>query len=284
MEYLPPPSSDEPSPKPVGASEPATASEPPRRKGLGSLGAIGAAALALLLKFKLLLVGLKFLAPLWLFLVSLWLYVTLFGWQFAVVIILLLLAHEFGHYFAFRAYGLPAKLPMLIPLFGAVTYGAVPEELEHDAYIALAGPLTGLALAVACYAAGVLTHDRFWFAVADTSAFLNLFNMIPIPPFDGGRVVGAIWPALWIGGFVIFIAASIYLHIPILFILIIGVLGAPALISAFRGHVDPRAARMTTGSRISVSIWYLATMFGLVYISAISHGIASPHAAQSVNW
>lgn len=284
MEYLPPPSSDEPSPKPVGAREPAAPSEPPRRKGLGSLGAIGAAALALLLKFKLLLVGLKFLGPLWLFLVSLWLYVTLFGWQFAVVIILLLLAHEFGHYFAFRAYGLPAKLPMLIPLFGAVTYGAVPEELEHDAYIALAGPLTGLGLAVACYAVGVVTHDRFWFAVADTSAFLNLFNMIPIPPFDGGRVVGAIWPALWVGGFVIFIAAAFYLHIPILFIAIIGVLGAPSLIAAFRGHVDPRAARMTTGSRVSVSIWYLATLFGLVYISAISHGIAAPQAAQSVNW
>ncbi len=280
MEYLPPPSSDEPSPKPVAASEP-----PPRRKGLGSLGAIGAAALALLLKFKLVLfLGLKLLGPLWLFLVSLWLYVVLFGWQFAIVIILLLLAHEFGHYFAFRAYGLPAKLPVLIPLLGAVTYGAVPEELEHDAYIALAGPLTGLALAGACYGAGVVTGDRFWFAVADTSAFLNLFNMIPIPPFDGGRIVGAIWPALWIGGFVIFVGAAFYLHIPILFILVIGVLGAPALIAAFRGHVDPRAARMTAGSRVSVSIWYLATLFGLVYISAISHGVASPHAAQSVNW
>jgi Zn-dependent protease len=279
VEYLPPPSGDEPSPKPVAVSEP-----PPRRKGLGGLGAIGAAALALLLKFKLVLVGLKFLTPIWLFLVSLWLYVVLFGWQFAVVIILLLLAHEFGHYFAFRAYGLPAKLPMLIPLFGAVTYGAVPEELEHDAYIALAGPLTGLALAAACYGAGVVSHDRFWFAVADTSAFLNLFNMIPIPPFDGGRIVGAIWPALWVGGFVIFIAAAFYLHIPILFILIIGVLGAPALIAAFRGQVDPRAARMTAGSRVSVSIWYLATLFGLVYISAISHGIAAPHAAQNVTW
>ena len=155
------------------------------------------------------LVGLKFLAPTLAVSLSLWLYVALFGWQFAVVIILLLLAHEFGHYFAFRAYGLPAKLPMLIPLFGAVTYGAVPQELEHDAYIALAGPLTGLALAAACYGAGVVTHDRFWFAVADTSAFLNLFNMIPIPPFDGGRIVGAIWPALWVGGFVIFIAAAI---------------------------------------------------------------------------
>ena len=41
---------------------------------------------------------------------------------------------------------------------------------------------------------------------------------------------------------------------------------------------------MTAGSRVSVSIWYLATLFGLVYISAISHGIAAPHAAQNVTW
>ena len=62
---------------------------------------------------------------------------------------LLLLAHELGHYFAFRAYGLPVRLPSFIPLLGAFTAGAPPENLEHDANIALAGPLTGLALAVA---------------------------------------------------------------------------------------------------------------------------------------
>ena len=54
---------------------------------------------------------------------------------------LVLLAHELGHYFAFRAYGLPVRLPAFVPLLGAFTAGAPPENLEHDAYIALAGPL-----------------------------------------------------------------------------------------------------------------------------------------------
>jgi len=251
---------------------------------MGRLGAIGAALLAFALKFKLLLfVGLKVFAPFWLFLVSLWLYVALFGWRFAIVIVLLLLAHEFGHYFAFRAYGLPVKLPMLIPLMGAVTYGAMPEELEHDAYIALAGPLTGLVLAAGCYAAGMATQERFWFACADVSAILNLFNMIPMLPFDGGRIVGAIWPALWIAGFAVFIGACIFLHVPLLFMVIVGALGIPAMISAWRGNVDPRAARMTSGMRLGVSVWYLGTLFGLVYLSALAHAIASP-GGRSTLW
>ena len=133
---------------------------------------------------------------------SLWIYIVIFGWKLAVVVMLLLLAHELGHYFAFRAYGLPARLPAFVPLLGAFTAGALPEDLEQDAYIALAGPLVGLGLAAVCYAIGDATQDRFWYACADLSAFLNLFNMIPMPPFDGGRIIGALWPPLWIVGFV----------------------------------------------------------------------------------
>ncbi len=160
---------------------------------------------------------------------------------------LLLLAHELGHYFAFRAYGLPARLPAFVPLLGAFTAGAPPEDLEQDAYIALAGPLVGLGLAAVCYAIGDATQDRFWYACADLSAFLNLFNMIPMPPFDGGRIIGALWPPLWIVGFALFVAFAIVMHIPVLFVVIIGVLGLPAMLAAWRGHVDPRAERMTFG-------------------------------------
>ncbi len=171
----------------------------PRRKG--GIGAILAAIVAFVLKFKVVLfLFAKFFGLSWTFLLSLWLYVVIFGWKLGVVIMLVLLAHELGHYFAFRAYGLPARLPAFIPLLGAFTAGAAPEDLEHDAYIALAGPITGLGLAAACYVIGDLNHDTFWFACADLSAFLNLFNMIPVPPFDGGRIVGALWTPLWIAG------------------------------------------------------------------------------------
>ncbi|HEY2473394.1 MAG TPA: site-2 protease family protein [Candidatus Cybelea sp.] len=274
MEYLPPPSSPE---EPQEAQE---APQPARRRNQSGIGAALAALLAFLLKFKFLLFfGAKLFAISWTFLLSLWIYVVVFGWKLAVVIMLLLLAHELGHYFAFRAYGLPARLPAFIPLLGAFTAGAPPDDLEHDAYIALAGPLTGLGLAAVCYGIGVATQDRFWFACADLSAFLNLFNMIPTPPFDGGRVIAALWPPLWFAGLAIFIALAVYWRIPVLFIAIIGILGLPAMIAAWRGRVDPRAARMTFAARARVSVWYLATVFGLLLVMSQSHAIAMPGSA-----
>jgi Zn-dependent protease len=275
VDYLPPPSEHEPSPRNVTK----------RRPMGGAIGAAIAAALAFLAKFKLLLlIGLKLLAPSWTFLLSLWIYVAIFGWRLAVVIMFVLLAHELGHYFAFRAYGLPARLPAFVPLLGAFTAGAPPEDLEHDAYIALAGPLTGLGLAAACYAFAIATQERFWYACADLSAFLNLFNMIPVPPFDGGRIANALWPPLWWAGLAIFLAFAFFFHIPIFFIAIIAVLGLPAILAVSRGQVDPRAARMTLNARIRVSGWYLATVLGLLYVMAQAHVAATPGAAGQPNW
>lgn len=271
MEYLPP-------------SEPQ--SEPPKqtqRRRTG-IGALLAAIAAFLLKFKFLLSGVKLFGVSWTFLLSLWIYVVIFGWRLAIVVMLILLAHELGHYFAFRAYGLPARLPAFVPLLGAFTAGAAPPDLEQDAYIALAGPLVGLGLAAVCYAIGEVTNDRFWFACADLSAFLNLFNMIPMPPFDGGRIIGALWPPLWFVGFALFAAFAYVMHVPVLFVAIIGVLGLPAMISALRGNVDPRAQHMTFAGRLRVSIWYLATVLGLFFVMAQAHLIATPGAAGTPAW
>lgn len=257
----------------------------PSPKRQGGIGAILAALVAFVVKFKfVLLLFAKFFGVSWTFLLSLWIYVLLFGWKLAVVIMLVLLAHELGHYFAFRAYGLPVRLPSFIPLLGAFTAGAQPEDLEHDAYIALAGPLTGLGLAATCYVIGEINHDRFWFACADLSAFLNLFNMIPVPPFDGGRIVGALWTPLWVAGLAIFIGIALVLHVPLFFVVIIVLLGLPAIGAAFRGYCDPRAASMTTGARARISVWYLATLLGLMYVMVQSHGIASPATAGHFAW
>jgi Zn-dependent protease len=270
VEYLPP-TDEEPQPAPA---------QRPSRGKAGGAGAILAALAAFLAKFKLLLfVGLKLLGVSWTFLLSLWIYVVIFGWKLAVVVILLLLAHELGHYFAFRAYGLPARLPAFVPMIGAFTVGKPPDDLEQDAYIALAGPLVGLGLAAACFAIGAQRNDRFWYAVADLSAFLNLFNMIPMPPFDGGRVIAALWPPLWIAGFAAFVAFSILLHIPLLFVAIIGILGLPAMGATIRGHADPRAERMTFAARVRVSLWYLATVLGLFLVMGQAHAVATPSSA-----
>lgn len=271
MEYLPP-------------SDPGSEPPKPAQRRRTGIGALLAAVAAFAVKFKFLLLGGKLFAISWSFLLSLWIYVVIFGWRLAIVVMFLLLAHELGHYFAFRAYGLPVRLPAFVPLLGAFTAGAAPADLEQDAYIALAGPLVGLGLAAVCYGIGDATQDRFWFACADLSAFLNLFNMIPMPPFDGGRIIGALWPPLWFVGFALFVAFAVLVHVPILFVAIIGLLGLPSMISAWRGNVDPRAANMSLGARVRVSFWYLATVLGLFFVMAQSHVIATPGAAGTPAW
>ncbi len=243
------------------------------RTGIGSLLA-GLAVLAT--KFA---VVLKILAPSWTFLVSLFFYVAFFGWRLGIVILLVLAAHELGHYFAYRAYGLAARLPVFVPFLGAYTRGALAPDLEQDAYIALAGPLTGLAVAAACYGVAVTTNDRFWFACADISAFLNLFNMIPVLPFDGGRVIGAVWPPLWFLGVIVFIATAVWLHVPVVLVAIIALLGVPAMFASFRGNPDPRAATMTNAARARVSFWYVATSLALIVLVGQAHTSLGPSRA-----
>ncbi|HEV7180200.1 MAG TPA: site-2 protease family protein [Candidatus Baltobacteraceae bacterium] len=266
---------------PIEGEHLAPQQEPERKKKVRGIGTIAATLailaakfktfLAILLQFKFLVVGAKVIASSWTFLLSLWLYVVIFGWRLGIVILLVIAAHELGHYFAYRAYGLSARLPVFVPLLGAYTQGAIAPELEQDAYIALAGPITGLALAAACYAAGVLSGDRFWFACADINAFINLFNMIPVPPFDGGRVIGAVWPGMWVAGIALFIAAAVFLHVPIFLVLIIALLGIPTMLATFRGKGDPRAATMTAGGRLRVGVWYIATIAALVVILGQAH-------------
>ena len=251
----------------------------PKKNGKGAAaGGLGALAL---IAVKYVAVLAKLVASSWTFMLSLVLYVGFFGWRLGIVILFAIAAHELGHYFAYRAYGLAARLPIFIPFLGAYTQGAIAPDLEQDAYIALAGPLTGLALAGACYAVGLETGDRFWLACADVSAFLNLFNMIPVLPFDGGRVIGAVWPPLWIAGIALFAIAALWLHVPIVMVLLIAILGAPAMWSALRGQPDPRSATMTTAARARVSLWYVATAAGLVMVVGAAH-IGLPSSAGAL--
>ncbi|MBV8688545.1 MAG: site-2 protease family protein [Candidatus Eremiobacteraeota bacterium] len=260
--------------------------EPPpttMRRASGPAKAAGgvAVALALLLaKFKgllLLLLNLKWLfyAKYFLtfgltFLLSLWVYALFFGWKFGLIFLVMLAAHEFGHFVAFRNYGLQVKLPTFIPLLGAFTAGSMPRNAEQSAYIALAGPLTGLGASAICYAFGIYTHEKLWLAAAYLGAFINLFNMVPVPPFDGGGIAAVFSPRIWIYGFGAFIVAALLLHMPLLFVLLLGLIGLPRALAGFKGHYDAAYYAVPPLQRTAVGLWYLGTAFGLVYLMTIS--------------
>jgi Zn-dependent protease len=120
-------------------------------------------------------------------------YTFLFTWQFAVIILGMLVVHEYGHLRCMKHYGMKTRGIYLIPLLGAA---AVAEDnfpsRRAEATIALAGPLTGAALAAGTGLLYFATGNGAFAATASWMALINLFNLLPVVPLDGGRVVKSI--------------------------------------------------------------------------------------------
>jgi Zn-dependent protease len=120
-------------------------------------------------------------------------YAFLFTWEFAVIILGMLVIHEYGHLRCMKHYGMKTRGIYLVPLIGAA---AVAEDnfpsRRAEATIALAGPLTGAALAAGTGLLYFATHNGAFAAAAAWMALVNLFNLLPVVPLDGGRVVKSI--------------------------------------------------------------------------------------------
>jgi Zn-dependent protease len=150
-----------------------------------------------------------------------WAYALAWGWQFAVAFVLLIFVHEMGHVYALRQFGIRSSVPVFIPFVGAfIAMKEMPPNVEIEAWTGIAGPLVGTGGATLCWSAGLYTGNPFWFAVAYSGFFLNLFNMIPVRPLDGGRTVAAISPKLWIVGFIVILFLIIRSFNPILLLIL----------------------------------------------------------------
>jgi Zn-dependent protease len=151
-------------------------------------GGVTALLVGALTKGKLLLAGLLKLPTLLSMLAFAGVYWSIWGWKFAVAIVIGIYIHEMGHVAALRARGLPASAPMFLPGFGAyVRLQSKPATPREDSYIGLAGPVWGLGAAVVAAAIFALTRNTFWAAIAHTTAVLNLFNLTPVWSLDGSR-------------------------------------------------------------------------------------------------
>jgi Zn-dependent protease len=165
----------------------------PNRKRWGARGALAASLTFLATKIKFLLLGLTKAGTLLTMLLSVGVYWTLFGWPFAVLLVLSIYVHEMGHVAALRRFGLPASAPMFIPGLGAlIRLRQHPDTAREDARIGLAGPLWGLGAAVVAYLCYRLTGAALWAAVARFGAWINLFNLLPFWQLDGGRAFRAL--------------------------------------------------------------------------------------------
>jgi Zn-dependent protease len=220
------------------AARPNGASRAARGRVLAGLGVAGlflwkfkVIVLFVATKAKLLLLGFTKIGTVLSGLAAFGVYWSLWGWKFALGFVLSIYVHEMGHVAALRRYGIPATAPMFIPGLGAfVRLKQNPANLREDARVALAGPLWGLGAALVAWAIGALGGGAFWLALARTGALINLFNLLPIGPLDGGRAFRALGRQQRWGICMVIAAAMVVSGEPLLIVLLL-VAGVRALAS-----------------------------------------------------
>ncbi len=155
-------------------------------------------------------------------LVSIAAYALIWGWRFAVGFVLLLFVHEMGHVLQARREGIRTSAPMFIPFLGALIMLRDRErDAAVEARIGLAGPILGALGCLVPLALYLSTGEAFWGALAFTGFFLNLFNLLPVLPLDGGRAMAALSPWMWIVGYAILVAATFAFPNPVMLIILL---------------------------------------------------------------
>jgi Zn-dependent protease len=260
-------------------------SEPSLGQKLKKLFAPIGVALVLVLKFA---AKLKFLViPIIKFLpllvktggtmvLSIWAYALAWGWMFALGFVLLIFVHECGHLIMARVFGLKVGAPVFIPFMGAfIALKEAPKDAWMEAWVGIGGPLLGSLGAAVCEILFLLTGNPLYRGLAYTGFFLNLFNLAPTGFLDGGRIVTALSPWLWLVGAAVVLGLLI-VHPNFLLGLIL-VLSLPRLFFLFRHKSDEerRYFEVTPARRLVMAGMY----FGL--IALLLFGMARTHIPPS---
>jgi Zn-dependent protease len=188
------------------------------RKLFAPLLAVGAA----LLKFGAIVFKLKVFTVVGSMVVSLGAYAWLYGWKFALGFVLLVLVHELGHVVVLRARGIEAGLPVFLPFLGAfVSMKSAPRSVYDESLSGIAGPIAGTVGAFACLGMSGVYDSELLRVLAYAGFFLNLFNLLPIIPLDGGRTVASLSPKLWLLGLVALLGYEIWRPSPVIPIILL---------------------------------------------------------------
>jgi Zn-dependent protease len=206
--------------------------------------------------------------------VTVWAFAAAWGWLFAVGLVALILVHELGHAAIMRAKGLRTGPIVFIPFMGA--FIAVKDQFRDalvESETAYGGPAAGALAATACFLVWRLSDDdfalrHFFLGMAYVGFLFNLFNLLPVPPLDGGRVVTAISPALWVPGLLLAGFLAVRWGHPILVIIVLlGAVRAWRTFRQARGATPPGYFEIAAGKRALMAAGY----FGLIaYLSVMA--------------
>lgn len=240
----------------------------------GILGAIAGAILTLvkiigpliglLGNLKYLALAAKIVLMLGSMIVSIYAYSKLFGMRFATGFVALIFIHECGHALAARLRGIKTGIMVFVPFMGAfVTTKRYGRSLTEDAFIGIMGPVVGTLASLACALIYLPTQDPFWLALSYAGFVINLFNLLPTPPLDGGWITPLFSPKLLAVGMVIAVAVG-FLN-PLIWLMLL--VSIPRIIAGWKA--DP-----TTQPYYQVPVadkWKYGTAYlGLALFLAIS--------------
>jgi Zn-dependent protease len=253
-------------------SRPSTAAVADRHRGkgagLGSAAGVGTLLLVVLSKGKLLLMGLTKAGTLWSMLLSLGVYWAAWGWRFALGLVVSIYIHEMGHVAALLRYGIKASPPLFIPGLGAmIRVRQTLVDPRQDARVGLAGPLWGLGAAAAAALVGLATGAPIWMGIAKIGAWINLFNLLPLAPLDGGRAFHALsrpqrWLAVAALGIAFWVATDKETQGLLVLLILVGVLQAAA----------GRAPSREQSDRTTLAA-YAALVACLTFLAGLSVGL-----------
>jgi Zn-dependent protease len=196
-----------------------------RERGRKLFGPLLAGLVLLVTKGKailLLLPKLKIFTTSATMLVSIAAYALIWPWTFALGFVLLLLLHELGHVIQLRREGVEASAPMFIPFLGAVVAAkSMGDDAAAEARVGLAGPILGSIATLIPLGIWLATDEPFWQALAYIGFFINLINLLPVLPLDGGRAMAALSPWVWAVGFAALVALTFAFPNPIMILVLL---------------------------------------------------------------
>jgi Zn-dependent protease len=272
-------------PKPLAAPEAPTAEELDKERNRSRLKKLGApliplAVLASKAKFLFLaLIKVKALTTLGTMFISIAAYTLAFGWPFAVGLVLLLFVHEMGHVIQLRREGVEASAPVFIPFLGAmISAKSLGDDAAAEARVGLAGPILGTIGTLIPLAVYLATGSDLWRALSYLGFFINLINLLPVLPLDGGRAMAVLGPKIWLVGILIAIAATVIFLGPFMLIFV-ALLGGPELYHRFKNrHSEESRAFHSVPKRTKVTVG--AVYLGLAALLIV--GVAETYVARTL--
>lgn len=210
-------------------------------------------------------------------LLSVFTYALVYGWRYAAGFVALLFVHEMGHFVAARQRGLDVGAPTFVPFVGAwIQLKEQPIDAETEAYVGIAGPMLGSAAAFVCYLLARESGSGLLLALAYAGFVINLFNLIPVTPLDGGRIVSVISPRIWLLGIPMLVGVFLWNHSPLL--LLIAAVAIPQAWKALQDRDAMASAYYRAAAKVrhQYAFQYLALVALLAVMAFEVHQVSKP--------